>query len=66
MLSSRVVMQYQSFLKIWKCFEGNKAYKIQDVSNEILENMDENNFKAIKQYAQISALNQLNAVLSNN
>jgi hypothetical protein len=36
------------------------------VSNEILENMDENNFKAIKQYAQISALNQLNAVLSNN
>jgi len=36
------------------------------VSNEILENMDENNFKAIKQYAQISALNQLNSVLSNN
>jgi len=36
------------------------------VSNEILENMDENNFKAIKQYAQISALNQLNNVLSNN
>lgn len=36
------------------------------VSNEILENMDEQNFKAIKQYAQISALNQLNSVLSNN
>jgi len=36
------------------------------VSNEILENLDEQNFKAIKQYAQISALNQLNAVLSNN
>lgn len=36
------------------------------VSNEILENMDEQNFKAIKQYAQISALNQLNSALSNN
>lgn len=36
------------------------------VSNEILENMNEQNFKAIKQYAQISALNQLNSVLSNN
>ena len=36
------------------------------VSNEILENMDEQNFKAIKQYAQISALNQINNVLSNN
>ncbi len=36
------------------------------VSNEILENMDEQNFKAIKQYAQISALNQLNSILSNN
>lgn len=35
------------------------------VSNEILENMDEQNFKAIKQYAQISALNTLNIVLSN-
>ncbi len=35
------------------------------VSNEILENMDEQNFKAIKQYAQISALNTLNVVLSN-
>ena len=36
------------------------------VSNEILENLNEQNFKAIKQYAQISALNQLNAVLSTN
>lgn len=35
------------------------------VSNDILENLDEQNFKAIKQYAQISALNQINAVLSN-
>jgi hypothetical protein len=35
------------------------------VSNEILGNMDEQNFKAIKQYAQISALNTLNVVLSN-
>lgn len=36
------------------------------VSNEILENMDGQNYKAIKHYAQISALNQLNSVLSNN
>lgn len=36
------------------------------ISNEILENLDEQNFKAIKQYAQISALNQLNSILSNN
>lgn len=35
------------------------------VSNEIFENMDEQNFKAIKQYAQISALNTLNVILSN-
>jgi hypothetical protein len=35
------------------------------VSNEILENMDCQNFKAIKQYAQIGALNQINTVLSN-
>jgi hypothetical protein len=36
------------------------------VNNEILKRLDENNFKAIKQYAQISALNQVNSVLSTN
>lgn len=35
------------------------------ISNEILENLNENNYVAIKQYAQIGALNSLNAVLSN-
>jgi hypothetical protein len=35
------------------------------ISNEILENLNENNYVAVKQYAQIGALNSLNAVLSN-
>jgi hypothetical protein len=35
------------------------------VANEILENLSESNYVAIKQYAQISALNTLNVVLSN-
>lgn len=33
------------------------------VSNEILENIDKNNFQLIRQYALISALNQINSVL---
>ncbi len=45
-------------------------YRIQNkyqvsVSNEILENIEKNNFIAIRQYALIGALNQLNSVLSN-
>ncbi|WP_069133411.1 hypothetical protein [Rhodohalobacter halophilus] len=36
------------------------------VPKEIIESMNEQNFKGIKQYAQISALNQLNSALSNN
>ena len=35
------------------------------ISNEILENLNESNYVAVKQYAQIGALNSLNAVLSN-
>jgi hypothetical protein len=35
------------------------------VANEIIENLDDSNYLAIKQYAQISALNTLNVVLSN-
>lgn len=35
------------------------------VANEILENLNEKNYIAIKQYAQIGALNSLNTVLSN-
>jgi len=35
------------------------------ISNEILENLNENNYVAVKQYAQIGALNSLNTVLSN-
>lgn len=34
------------------------------VANEILENLDEKNYQAIKQYAIIGALNTLNTVLS--
>jgi hypothetical protein len=35
------------------------------IANEILENLSESNYVAIKQYAQIGALNTLNVVLSN-
>lgn len=35
------------------------------IANEILENLNDKNYMAIKQYAQIGALNSLNAVLSN-
>ena len=35
------------------------------IANEIIENLDDSNYIAIKQYAQISALNTLNIVLSN-
>ncbi|MBW2961104.1 hypothetical protein [Mesonia aestuariivivens] len=35
------------------------------ISNEILENLNEKNYVAVKQYAQIGALNSLNVVLSN-
>lgn len=35
------------------------------VANEIIENLSESNYVAIKQYAQIGALNTLNVVLSN-
>ncbi|MGE0589260.1 MAG: hypothetical protein AB7O48_11855 [Cyclobacteriaceae bacterium] len=35
------------------------------VANEIIENLNDSNYIAIKQYAQISALNTLNIVLSN-
>ena len=35
------------------------------VANEILENLNEKNYIAIKQYTQIGALNSLNTVLSN-
>ncbi|WP_373055835.1 hypothetical protein [Zunongwangia sp. H14] len=35
------------------------------ISNEILENLNERNYVAVKQYAQIGALNSLNVVLSN-
>ena len=35
------------------------------IANEIIENLSESNYVAIKQYAQISALNTLNVVLSN-
>lgn len=35
------------------------------VANEIIENLTESNYVAIKQYAQIGALNTLNVVLSN-
>jgi len=34
------------------------------ISNEILENLNESNYVAVKQYAQIGALNSLNSVLS--
>ncbi len=36
------------------------------VSNEILENINEENFMLIKQFSLIGALNQLNSVLKNN
>lgn len=36
------------------------------IANDILENIDQNNFIAIKQYAQMGALNSINSVLSNN
>lgn len=35
------------------------------ISSEILENLNEKNYIAVKQYAQIGALNSLNVVLSN-
>lgn len=35
------------------------------ISNEILENLNESNYVAVKQYAQIGALNTLNSILSN-
>lgn len=41
-----------------------RKYQV-SVANEILENLNEKNYIAIKQYAQIGALNSLNVVLSN-
>ena len=41
-----------------------RKYSI-SVANDIIENLDESNYVAIKQYAQIGALNTLNIVLSN-
>lgn len=41
-----------------------RKYSI-SVANEIIENLDDLNYVAIKQYAQIGALNTLNVVLSN-
>ncbi len=35
------------------------------IANDIIENLDDSNYVAIKQYAQIGALNILNTVLSN-
>jgi integrase len=57
MLSKRVVMQYQSFLKIWKSFEDNNAYKIQDVSNEILDQFT--TFMTSKDYASNTTKRQI-------
>jgi len=57
MLSKRVIMQYQSFLKIWKSFEGQKAYKIQDVSNEILDQFT--TFMTSKDYASNTTKRQI-------
>jgi integrase len=57
MLSKRVIMQYQSFLKIWKSFEGQKAYKIQDVSNEILDKFT--TFMTSKDYASNTTKRQI-------
>jgi integrase len=57
MLSKRVIMQYQSFLKIWKSFEGNNAYKIQDVSNEILDQFT--TFMTSKDYASNTTKRQI-------
>jgi|25_taG_2_1085351.scaffolds.fasta_scaffold00721_6 hypothetical protein len=41
-----------------------RKYQV-SVANEILESLNEKNYIAIKQYAQIGALNSLNVVLSN-
>jgi hypothetical protein len=41
-----------------------RKYQV-SIANEILENLNEKNYIAIKQYAQIGALNSLNVVLSN-
>ena len=41
-----------------------RKYQV-SVANEILESLNERNYVAIKQYAQIGALNSLNVVLSN-
>lgn len=41
-----------------------RKYQV-SIANEILENLNEENYIAIKQYAQIGALNSLNVVLSN-
>ncbi|MBZ9728754.1 hypothetical protein LB467_03570 [Salegentibacter sp. JZCK2] len=41
-----------------------RKYQV-SIANEILESLNEKNYIAIKQYAQIGALNSLNVVLSN-
>jgi integrase len=44
-------------LKIWKSFEGNNAYKIQDVSNEILDQFT--TFMTSKDYASNTTKRQI-------
>lgn len=59
MQKARTITQFRDVL-----IRVQRKYAI-SISNEILENIDEGNFIAIKQYAQLGALNTLNPVLSN-
>ncbi|HMQ08583.1 MAG TPA: hypothetical protein PKC30_14885 [Saprospiraceae bacterium] len=59
MHKARTITQFRDVL-----IRIQRKYAI-SVSNEILENIDENNYVAIKQYAQLGALNILNTVMSN-
>lgn len=56
---ARTIEQFQETL-----IRIQRKYQV-SVANEILESLNEKNYIAIKQYAQIGALNSLNVVLSN-